>query len=61
VWECALYRLTHGDELRLQPEGKEDAAVQTQLIRHAAEVDLFSEAWWAAVIAKGFKEPPATA
>jgi hypothetical protein len=59
VWECALYRLPHGDELRLQPEGKEDAAVRTQLIRRAEEIGVLSESWRASVIAKGFKGLPA--
>lgn len=62
VWECVLYRVASGRELRLQPEGKEDAAAMTLLVRSEADLEPTSEAWRAAAIAKGFIEiPEATA
>lgn len=56
VWECVLYQVETGPELRVQPEGKEDATAMTQLLRGAEELEPTSEAWRARLLANGFTE-----
>jgi len=58
IWECALYQTAAGRELRLEPEGKEDAAAMTLLLRSEADLEPTSEAWRAAALAKGFMNLP---
>ena len=53
IWECVSYHGEMGEELRLQPEGKYDAAVMTQVVR-GAEREVYSESWRTTLIAKGF-------
>ena len=59
VWECVVYQMDSGRELRLQPEGKEDSAAMTQLLASGdADLEDLSARWRAAAIAKGFTEVP---
>jgi hypothetical protein len=54
VWECVLYRVATGLELRVQPEGVEDPIpAMTQLVAEE-HVDILSHAWRIAAVAKGF-------